>query len=1727
MKTKERSNMASKGNIKREQWEALIVESSYWARMREENEGIPYISFDTEDLRLLDDGLQTEFRRLGGFDIPFKDAERLDHPLSRFYRLMYTNEFKDFRNEVFRDVSGVSSMSTGVQELLMDQIFRYFVFVNDSPLEARRFGQLICSIAIFRNTYDEDSNKFVENGIAKSRRHLFKSQHKLMSRSSLSGFEEREYESLDNIGIPADYEKNISEFIRDSTNGTTIDIEELDIEKFGSFYTEDLSIYTPLPVNTAAYSPSRKSVLHVMQVIGRYIPADIESVDVIYTGTLSGNVLQVIREILPANFKLFPTLDKINPNRNTLVILDDEADKESSGSSGDDNLYMQQLSIVKGLQNTFRTKIGNLLAVSLTFRVPYVLSGPGRFEFIPGMILNTPWKNPQDERQRLVWTPEMSSDVISYQSKKIISSRKMIDYVVRSLITVPTTHSMDVESIGLIDGEFDSELERLIVKRFYDKFVFGQKSWMEIATDDIVCFPRFIGLEPMFMRSKTLNSLYQFVIDHHTSTPTNPLIQHVSKCARSGIFCTTQLSASPLKESMNKVFGNGVEVYEMFKVVSKDRSNVILQIREKNIFPRVRSKTVSFEIAKSVSPSYKDLVSFEPYVQRDGHNFVYDLMGSGEGKTVVLVQLGDSLGNLLYEALENLAYMKVRVKEIVYESSFSLSEIWKNISSESIPLQRLKNAFSLKETLEKFRTPFFILKGHSYPEDIFQAVINSLVKMDSYLGYVAVENEVIVARPPQKTITPGKILSEIFSSAYTKEIRTTVSSIMIIGAEHEMNLSFLANTSLKRVFHVVESGAGARRISHMTKSYRKMSHRIFVQENLITNFVAPLEDVTLQTIIVNYSVFSRMASSKESMERFLQEVGKIMSPHSTLIVLDLESVWEHMDRYGRKVDGAGTTFDSPLISGMVTESSFQTPNGSGKRFSKETLESVLRSNDYKLDTFHQTDFNGVVDEPYTMSSENPSDRLSPYSLARMVATMVIMKEYDPQSQYLVQDEPYNAYEGQAVDIGSKVRAYNNFVKRSLIEGVKDHSRVLDLACGHGQDIPKWFVHDTMEVYVGMDASFHAIDEADNRVRTRRGFKPRILKMITADVFGSHNWSFEAEDSLRSRTLFTSISCQLAIHYAFRDEKTIKRFMYNVSRLLEMGGEFIVTTIDDEILKRVLERVDSQGDLVHARSQHYHIKMTSEMYSALMNNPVVVPGVSYEFTQFPSDTHSRTTTEYVVDSNYFKQLASDMGLRLLERKNFLNVESTESIDFDVERSKLEREDREVAAFYTTYHFIKVNGVADSMAEIQPTASLTDSEKAYKQSMEILSMGTSEKLSLFRRGLFLGPESIFPVPYVEQGYEKVDVITTDISQVKPLYQQLKSMGRLSDKEMVHLLKTSGSENESYDLIYMGPSLVHDMERYMGKMSDEGVMYATFVSRETLENVLQGDSEFANSVFEIFVDKIAGRYSINSPLNEDSHHIIDVDSLRERLMGLGLSFSKVNTITWQLDSKLSPAQKQFLSIFGMFRISKSAPLEIIPVQPQIVEPEPEEPSQQSSVDKFVLLPGLVQKKAPGKGRDESLVSKGSLYKDLAKDQRWRFKLSDDWESTEFPVRMPSGEMFSSVTNAMIYYKCRFADEENKEYLGINLASGLPVPTDMKPFAKAIRGKKGQQWKEQELQTLRSVYEAKFANTPNAVDEPDNLTPLRALLLTGNAQLYSNSRTRNEMLENTRSILQGIVGI
>ena len=47
--------------------------------------------------------------------------------------------------------------------------------------------------------------------------------------------------------------------------------------------------------------------------------------------------------------------------------------------------------------------------------------------------------------------------------------------------------------------------------------------------------------------------------------------------------------------------------------------------------------------------------------------------------------------------------------------------------------------------------------------------------------------------------------------------------------------------------------------------------------------------------------------------------------------------------------------------------------------------------------------------------------------------------------------------------------------------------------------------------------------------------------------------------------FDIVSCQFSIHYLFECEKKIRNFLTNASKQLRVGGYFIGTTTDSEVL----------------------------------------------------------------------------------------------------------------------------------------------------------------------------------------------------------------------------------------------------------------------------------------------------------------------------------------------------------------------------------------------------------------------------------------------------------------------------------------------------------------------------------------------------------------------------------
>lgn len=138
-----------------------------------------------------------------------------------------------------------------------------------------------------------------------------------------------------------------------------------------------------------------------------------------------------------------------------------------------------------------------------------------------------------------------------------------------------------------------------------------------------------------------------------------------------------------------------------------------------------------------------------------------------------------------------------------------------------------------------------------------------------------------------------------------------------------------------------------------------------------------------------------------------------------------------------------------------------------------------------------------------------------------------------------------------------VRRTNNQAKRLLIqEAIPRGSSVLDLACGHGQDLLKLSEKD-LRLYVGIDLSAEEIREARSRIaRGRRGGRfsvPQRCRFHVGNLLAPSTYSKFLTGEAET---FDVVMVQLAIHYALESENAAELVLSSISERLKVGGLFI-------------------------------------------------------------------------------------------------------------------------------------------------------------------------------------------------------------------------------------------------------------------------------------------------------------------------------------------------------------------------------------------------------------------------------------------------------------------------------------------------------------------------------------------------------------------------------------------
>ena len=262
--------------------------------------------------------------------------------------------------------------------------------------------------------------------------------------------------------------------------------------------------------------------------------------------------------------------------------------------------------------------------------------------------------------------------------------------------------------------------------------------------------------------------------------------------------------------------------------------------------------------------------------------------------------------------------------------------------------------------------------------------------------------------------------------------------------------------------------------------------------------------------------------------------------------------------------------------------------------------------------------------------------------------------------------------------------HNLFVKKLLIKGVsKRGDTLIDLAVGKGGDIPKW-ISSKLKFVFGVDLSRDNIHNRLNGacaryLNYRKKFRvlPDVLfvngnsavnirntdgiitdkgKQITRAVFGQGPKDAKElgqgvyKQYGKGEEGFDVCSMQFSLHYMFENQITLQNFLRNVSETTKVGGYFIGTSYDGDIIFNMLKS-----------------KKDGESSSAIMDGNKKIWEITkrYDREDFPDNSSSvgyavdvyqesinNTYREYLVNFAYLDRLLENYGFVKLTREEAL-------------------------------------------------------------------------------------------------------------------------------------------------------------------------------------------------------------------------------------------------------------------------------------------------------------------------------------------------------------------------------------------------------------------------------------------------------------------------------------------
>lgn len=210
-----------------------------------------------------------------------------------------------------------------------------------------------------------------------------------------------------------------------------------------------------------------------------------------------------------------------------------------------------------------------------------------------------------------------------------------------------------------------------------------------------------------------------------------------------------------------------------------------------------------------------------------------------------------------------------------------------------------------------------------------------------------------------------------------------------------------------------------------------------------------------------------------------------------------------------------------------------------------------------------------------------------------------------------------------------MRKFHNNIKRDLLNKYAYNvNNLLDLACGKGGDLQKWYDNKIKNIK-GYDINNDSVEEAKRRLITfsNTNFK---VDLNTLDLS-----KFILKRQANNN--FDIITSMFAFHYFFENESTFETIFDSIDNNLKIGGIFMGTFFDGKSVRDLLR---SKPDW----DSHFYIKYrNTDNTENLFGNKI---GVSLKDTVL-----DEITDEYIVNFDWFVNTMKLRGYILIESNLF--------------------------------------------------------------------------------------------------------------------------------------------------------------------------------------------------------------------------------------------------------------------------------------------------------------------------------------------------------------------------------------------------------------------------------------------------------------------------------------------